>query len=48
VSDPLSFGRRVREALDRFGPLCVGIDPHARLLDSWGLDASAPVLHPRK
>ena len=36
-----SFGERVRGALDRYGPLCVGIDPHAALLDSWGLDDSA-------
>ncbi|MCC2032102.1 orotidine-5'-phosphate decarboxylase [Microbacterium allomyrinae] len=36
-----SFGERLRVALDRFGPLCVGIDPHEHLLVEWGLDASA-------
>lgn len=33
----LSFGTRLRAAMDERGPLCVGIDPHAALLDSWGL-----------
>lgn len=36
-----SFGARVRTAMDRFGPLCVGIDPHAALLDQWGLGQDA-------
>ncbi len=36
-----SFGARLRSALDEFGPLCVGIDPHEHLLAEWGLDASA-------
>lgn len=31
------FGIRLRRAMDERGPLCVGIDPHAALLDSWGL-----------
>lgn len=35
------FGSRTLDALDRFGPLCVGIDPHEHLLAQWGLDASA-------
>ncbi len=35
------FGARLRAALDVHGPLCVGIDPHESLLESWGLDASA-------
>ncbi|MFF9913113.1 orotidine-5'-phosphate decarboxylase [Streptomyces sp. NPDC013457] len=34
---PLPFGTRLRSAMDERGPLCVGIDPHAALLDSWGL-----------
>lgn len=34
---PLTFGTRLRSAMDERGPLCVGIDPHAALLDSWGL-----------
>ncbi|MFD7573737.1 orotidine-5'-phosphate decarboxylase [Streptomyces sp. NPDC059810] len=33
----LSFGTRLHSAMDERGPLCVGIDPHAALLDSWGL-----------
>ncbi|MFI6414163.1 orotidine-5'-phosphate decarboxylase [Streptomyces sp. NPDC050585] len=32
------FGARLRAAMDTRGPLCVGIDPHASLLDAWGLD----------
>ncbi|MFJ4045218.1 orotidine-5'-phosphate decarboxylase [Microbacterium sp. NPDC089987] len=36
-----SFGARLRTAMDRFGPLCVGIDPHAALLDQWGLAQDA-------
>lgn len=35
------FGARLAAALDQHGPLCVGIDPHAHLLEEWGLDASA-------
>ncbi|GGV10570.1 orotidine 5'-phosphate decarboxylase [Streptomyces litmocidini] len=34
---PPTFGARLRSAMDERGPLCVGIDPHAALLDSWGL-----------
>ncbi|MFE3071142.1 orotidine-5'-phosphate decarboxylase [Streptomyces sp. NPDC059247] len=34
---PTPFGARLRTAMDERGPLCVGIDPHAALLDSWGL-----------
>lgn len=36
-----AFGARLWEALGQFGPLCVGIDPHVSLLESWGLNASA-------
>jgi orotidine-5'-phosphate decarboxylase len=36
-----SFPQRLSAAVADFGPLCVGIDPHARLLEEWGLDASA-------
>ncbi|GAT73171.1 orotidine-5'-phosphate decarboxylase [Microbacterium hydrocarbonoxydans] len=35
------FGERVRAALSARGPLCVGIDPHAALLESWGLSQDA-------
>jgi orotidine-5'-phosphate decarboxylase len=37
----ISFGQRLRAALDDHGALCVGIDPHASLLSAWGLAASA-------
>ncbi len=33
------FGARLDAALDTFGPLCVGIDPHRPLLETWGLTA---------
>jgi len=33
-----AFGARLRAAMQERGPLCVGIDPHAALLKSWGLD----------
>ncbi|MDT0157183.1 orotidine-5'-phosphate decarboxylase [Microbacterium sp. ARD32] len=36
-----AFGARLRAALDAHGPLCVGIDPHAALLDRWGLPQDA-------
>ena len=39
VSAP--FGERVRATLRAHGPLCVGIDPHEALLQSWGLEDSA-------
>ncbi len=35
-----SFGARLRESLDEHGHLCVGIDPHPYLLESWGLPDS--------
>ncbi len=34
------FGSHLRAAMDGRGPLCVGIDPHAALLDAWGLTDS--------
>jgi len=33
----MTFGARLRDAVDRHGPLCAGIDPHAPLLARWGL-----------
>lgn len=36
-----SFGERVATAVAAHGPLCVGIDPHAQLLEDWGSDVSA-------
>lgn len=35
------FGHRVHDAIAQRGRLCVGIDPHASLLDAWGLDDDA-------
>ncbi|WP_377642932.1 orotidine-5'-phosphate decarboxylase [Oryzobacter terrae] len=32
-----AFGTRLRAAMDAHGPLCVGIDPHRALVESWGL-----------
>jgi orotidine-5'-phosphate decarboxylase len=32
-----TFGTRLHRAVERRGPLCVGIDPHASLLAQWGL-----------
>ncbi|MFI0210338.1 orotidine-5'-phosphate decarboxylase [Streptomyces diastaticus] len=34
---PAPFGARLRRAMDTYGPLCVGIDPHPSLLADWGL-----------
>ncbi|WEG10520.1 orotidine-5'-phosphate decarboxylase [Microbacterium horticulturae] len=36
-----SFGERLQTAVASRGRLCVGIDPHAELLEAWGLDATA-------
>lgn len=33
----MSFGSRLVAARAAYGPLCVGIDPHASLLADWGL-----------
>lgn len=38
---PEPFGARVRAAIARTGPLCVGIDPSAALLAAWGLSDDA-------
>jgi len=35
------FGGVLASALEAFGPLCVGIDPHDFLLQDWGLPSSA-------
>lgn len=31
------FGARLEHAMRAHGPLCAGIDPHRRLVESWGL-----------
>jgi orotidine-5'-phosphate decarboxylase len=36
-----TFGQRLTAALDTRGSLCVGIDPHAALLDAWQLTDDA-------
>lgn len=33
----MTFGSRLRAAMDAHGPLCAGIDPHPALLRAWGL-----------
>jgi orotidine-5'-phosphate decarboxylase len=38
VSAP--FGQRLADAVAARGPLCVGVDPHAGLLERWGLPDS--------
>jgi orotidine-5'-phosphate decarboxylase len=38
---PEPFGKRLRQAMDDRGALCVGIDPHAALLGAWGLTDDA-------
>lgn len=32
----MSFGSRAQAARNAYGPLCVGIDPHAHMLEEWG------------
>lgn len=36
-----SFGARITTVVSVRGPLCVGIDPHAALLQQWGLPVDA-------
>jgi orotidine-5'-phosphate decarboxylase len=37
---PNSFSSRLVRNFERYGQLCLGIDPHASLLEDWGLDDS--------
>jgi len=37
TSTAVPFGTRLHAAVAERGPLCVGIDPHAALLQAWGL-----------
>jgi orotidine-5'-phosphate decarboxylase len=37
----MTFGARLREAMENRGPLCAGIDPHPGLMDRWGMTDSA-------
>ena len=41
----MQFGERLAGAMRQWGPLCVGIDPHAELLDRWGLPDTAESLY---
>ena len=40
----IPFGDRLAAAMDEYGPLCAGIDPHPNLLQAWGLEDSAESL----
>ncbi|MCH4159981.1 MAG: orotidine-5'-phosphate decarboxylase [Bifidobacterium sp.] len=35
------FGLRLSKSMAHFGPLCVGIDPHRKLLTDWGYQVDA-------
>lgn len=35
---PTNFGASLGNSFAKYGQLCVGIDPHASLLDAWGLE----------
>ncbi len=35
------FGLRLSKSMEHFGPLCVGIDPHRKLLTDWGYQVDA-------
>ena len=35
------FGLRLSNAMAKYGPLCVGIDPHRKLLTDWGYNVDA-------
>ena len=39
--DSARFGPRLVAAMQDYGPLCVGVDPHRELLAQWGLPDSA-------
>ncbi len=35
------FGLRLSNSMAKYGPLCVGIDPHRQLLADWGYNVDA-------
>ena len=35
------FGLRLSNSMAKYGPLCVGIDPHRQLLTGWGYNVDA-------
>jgi orotidine-5'-phosphate decarboxylase len=39
-----SFGTRLDQNFAKYGQLCVGVDPHASLLEEWGLEQSVEAL----
>ena len=41
---PKSFGAKLEAAFQKHGQLCVGIDPHATLIEEWGLPDNAASL----
>jgi orotidine-5'-phosphate decarboxylase len=41
MTEVTPFGDRLEAVFAAYGKLCVGIDPHASLLDAWGLPDSA-------
>lgn len=41
MTEIVPYGVRLTEQIARYGSLCVGIDPHASLLDEWGFSRSA-------
>lgn len=41
TAEKAAFGSRLARVLEERGHLCVGIDPHAYLLEQWGLPVSA-------
>lgn len=40
-----TFGERLADTMDRYGRLCVGIDPHTYVLQKWELPVSAVGAH---
>lgn len=40
----MTFGARLAAAIDQWGPLCVGLDPHPELMARWGLPDTAESL----
>jgi orotidine-5'-phosphate decarboxylase len=41
MNDVIPFGERLEAVFAAYGRLCVGLDPHATLLDAWGQPDSA-------
>ena len=35
------FGLRLSNSMAKYGPLCVGIDPHRQRLTDWGYNVDA-------